>query len=240
VGIPDPCADELVPRGSGIFRIDLVQGSQELIIPVAEIVACGPASPSYAEARHYVNHLLWNTDGSRFEFLHRWRLPDGSRRTRMLTANADGTGLRVLDTSGFTSHFIWRDPGHILAWSRQPLHGGAFYLFEDADDGKIEAVGPEVMRADGHCTYLPGNEWILNDTYPDRSTRNQNPYLYHVATGRKAPLGHFHSPPEYTGEWRCDTHPRFSRNGRLVAIDSPHTGNGRQLHVIDIGEIVGT
>lgn len=238
VGILDRFVNELVPRGSGIFRVDLLQGTSELIIPIAEIVAHGRPHPSYAGAKHYVNHLLWNTDGSRFEFLHRWLLPDGSRRTRMLTANPDGTGLRVLDDSGSTSHFIWRDRGHLLAWSRQPSQGPAFYLFEDADEGTIEPVGPTVMRADGHCSYLPGNEWILNDTYPDRISRNQNPYLYHVATGRVVPLGHFHSPPEYTGEWRCDTHPRFSRDGRLVAIDSPHTGQGRQLHVIDIGKIV--
>ena len=26
-----------------------------------------------------------------------------------------------------------------------------------------------IMTGNGHCTYLPGNRWILNDTYPDRS-----------------------------------------------------------------------
>jgi hypothetical protein len=63
--------------------------------------------------------------------------------------------------------------------------------------------------------------------------------LYHVATGRRVALGHFHSPPEYTGEWRCDTHPRFSHDGKKVLIDSPHGGNGRQMYLIDVAEIVG-
>jgi hypothetical protein len=94
------------------------------------------------------------------------------------------------------------------------------------------------MIQDGHCSYLPNREWILNDTYPD-SDRLQNPYLFHVKTARVVPLGHFRSPAEYTGEWRCDTHPRISPDGRLVVIDSPHTGTGRQLHVIDISQIVG-
>lgn len=238
VGVPDPQASELVPRGSGLFRIDLVDGSRELIIPLAEIVATGRPHSSFADGKHYVNHLLWNTDGTRFEFLHRWRLPDGSRRTRMLTANRDGTALRVLDDSGYTSHFIWRDPSHILAWSKQPSPGFGFYLFDDSDGGSIEVVGPEAMKADGHCSYLPGNQWILNDTYPNRATRNQSPYLYHVETGRVVPLGDFHSPPGYTGEWRCDTHPRFSRGGKLVAIDSPQASAGRQIHLIDISGIV--
>ena len=94
------------------------------------------------------------------------------------------------------------------------------------------------MTRNGHCTYLPGNRWILNDTYPD-SERNQNVYLYNVESGERRPLGHFHSPEDYRGEWRCDTHPRFSPDGRKVVIDSPHGGEGRQLHLIDIGEIVG-
>jgi len=95
-----------------------------------------------------------------------------------------------------------------------------------------------VMLADGHCTYLPGNKWILNDTYPGRD-RLQNPYLFEVVTGRRVPLGHFHSPPEYTGEWRVDTHPRFSPDGKKVVIDSPHGGIGRQMYLIDIAGIVG-
>lgn len=93
------------------------------------------------------------------------------------------------------------------------------------------------MTSDGHCTYLPGNQWVLCDTYPD-SRRNQNPYLYHVGSKRQVFLGHFHSPREYAREWRCDTHPRFSRDGWSVTIDSPHTGQGRQIHLIDIRGVV--
>jgi len=144
--------------------------------------------------------------------------------------------LRVIDTNGVTSHFIWRDPQHILAWSKQPA-GPGFYVFEDKQGGKVEIVGPGMPTKDGHCTYLPGNQWVLCDSYPDRD-RNQNPYLYHVPTDRVVPLGHFCSPKEYSGEWRCDTHPRRSRDGRSVTVDSPHLG-GRQIHLIDIRGIVG-
>jgi hypothetical protein len=43
---------------------------------------------------------------------------------------------------------------------------------------------------------------------------------------------------KYKGEWRVDTHPRFSRDGRLVCIDSPAGLNGRQLWLLDIREIL--
>ncbi|HID77083.1 MAG TPA: hypothetical protein EYP56_13945 [Planctomycetaceae bacterium] len=238
VGLADPFANDPAPEQSGIFRIDLETGRSELIVSLAQVAAIPFEKEDLSGAKHYFNHLLVNPDGSRFEFLHRWRRPSRPGfGTRMLTAAPDGSDIRVVDPSGHTSHFIWRDPQHILAWSYHPSHGHAFYLFEDRPGGQVEVVGQGVMTNNGHCSYLPGNEWILNDTYPDRQ-RNQTVYLYHVSTGKVVTLGRFYSPPEYRGEWRCDTHPRFSRDGRLVVIDSPHTGQGRQLHLIDISGIV--
>jgi len=52
-------------------------------------------------------------------------------------------------------------------------------------------------------------------------------YLYDVHRRRRVELGAFFQPSEYWGsspyhEWRCDTHPRASRDGKLACIDSPH------------------
>ena len=237
-GLADPLADDLSPKASGVFRVDLITGQRKLIVSLAEVAAMGRIPKAKPGIKHYVNHLLFNPDGSRFVFLHRWRYPDGTRLTRMFTAAPDGTDLRIVDDNGLTSHFIWRDPRHILAYSDQPTGGRGFYLFEDGGDARIEPVGIDAFRADGHVSYLPGAEWILSDTYPD-GQRNQNPFLVHVPSGRVVSLGKFRSPPPYGGEWRCDTHPRFSPDGRSVVIDSPHRGDGRQLHLIDISGIVG-
>ena len=237
-GIPDPSV-EMAPKDSGIWKIDLETGRQDLILSIAEVARFGAPAADTAGARHWFNHLLFSPDGSRIVFLHRWRPSSeakGGFRTRMITAGLDGKGLFVLDPSGFTSHFVWRDPGHILAWTRPERRGDGFYLLTDRTRD-VEPVGAGVMTENGHCQYLPGNEWILNDTYPDKE-RLQHVYLYHVKTGRRVPLGHFRSPKEYTGEWRCDTHPRFSPDGKAVVIDSPHAG-GRQLHLIDVSGIVG-
>jgi len=237
-GLPDPHADDPAPNDSGIFRIDLDTGRRELIISLADIARFGRIPGDPKDAKHYFNHLLFNTDGSRFIFLHRWRAPGlRSFGTRMLTARTDGGDIAVVDPHGRTSHFIWRDPEHILAWAWHPSHGNAFYLYRDKTDN-VKVVGKGIMTRNGHCTYLPGNKWILNDTYPDKE-RKQKVYLYNTATGKTVTLGKFHLPAKYSGEWRCDTHPRFSPNGKSVVIDSPHGGNGRQMYLIDISEIVG-
>jgi len=237
VGVPDRYKDVLAPEQTGIWWMDLKTGRRKLILSYAQVAKVPYKIGDWTGYKHRINHLLVSPDGSRFIFLHRRTVGSHPEygNTRMFTAKPDGTDLYVVDPYGYTSHFIWRDPKHIMAWARHPSHGDKFYLYEDKSE-RVEVMDPEVMTENGHNTYLPGRRWVLNDTYPDRN-RLQHPYLFDTTTGRKAPLGHFLSPKEYAGEWRCDNHPRFSPNGRLVTIDSPHQG-GRQIYLIDMSGIV--
>ena len=117
--------------------------------------------------------------------------------------------------------------------------GWGNFLFEDVDGGgDVREVGRGVLDPNGHISYLPDGKWILNDTYPKTRERIQTPHLYQVASGKRIDLAEFHLPAAYTGEWRVDTHPRFSPDGNLVCIDAPIAGEGRQLHLIDIRDIV--
>ena len=238
-GLPDPNREVRAPDDAGIWKVDLTSGRQELLITLAQVVAIPHEGGFSPNAKHWFNHLLVSPDGSRFIFLHRWK-GDGDKtfHTRLFTADKDGRDLYVLDPLGRTSHFVWRDPQHVFAWAFHPSHGERFYLFKDKTR-EVAVVGKDKMDRNGHNTYLPGrdNAWVLNDGYPDKQ-RMQTPYLYHIPTDRRVDLGHFYSPAFYTGEWRCDTHPRSSRDGRLVCIDSPHQG-GRQMYLIDVRDIVG-
>ncbi|NLX95194.1 MAG: twin-arginine translocation signal domain-containing protein [Rhodopirellula sp.] len=239
-GLEDPHADHLAPNDSGVFRIDMETGESKLIISLADIARLGTIPNEEPGIKHYFNHLLFNPDGSRFIALHRWRYPNGSRLTRMITARPDGGDLRIVVPNGYASHFIWRDPSHILVQSKNWLGHTSWgnFLFEDKQDTVPEAVGWGMLDGGGHVSYLPGNEWILNDTYPSGKDRIQTPHLYHVKTGRRVDLGHFPLPEAYSGEWRVDTHPRLSRDGRCVCIDAPYGNAGRQLHLLDVSGIV--
>lgn len=239
-GLPDPWTALTAPSDVGIQRVDLETGEVTMLVSLAEIVAI-PRPGGFGPGKHWFNHLLVSPDGQRTIFLHRWRTEPGRFATRMFTIGLDGTGLRELNPgAGMVSHFIWRDADHILAWTRHPTEGECFCIMEDAVDGGIAPIGREAMPRDGHCTYLPGGRWIVNDTYPQGPDRLQRVYLYEVATGRRVDLGAFPSPADYTGEWRCDTHPRHSPDGRWLCIDSPHTGSGRQMHLLDIGSVVAS
>jgi hypothetical protein len=237
-GLPDPNKDTLLPGNAGIWKVDLRSGRQRMLLSFADAAKVPFRGDDWKDAKHWFNHLLVAPGGRRFIFLHRWRgkAHGNGFATRMFTVSSEGKDLHVLDPHGKTSHFIWRDSRHVLAWAWHPSRGEKFYLYQDQSD-VVEAIAPDVMVVNGHCTYLPGNRWILNDTYPDKQ-RNQNPYLYDTRTARRVALGHFYSPKEYNGEWRCDTHPRCSPDGTKVVIDSAHGGNGRQMYLIDIAGII--
>jgi hypothetical protein len=248
-GIPDPNADEIAPEDAGIYLGNLQTGEKKLIISLAQMMKVklpendDPTFKDYYSNKHWFNHLLFNTDGTRFIFLHRWKSPSkgdvGGFGTLMYTSDLEGKDLRLVDDSGYTSHFIWRDPQHIMAWTRLKTEGDGFYLFKDEENGTPQLEGKDIMTRNGHNTYLPidNNNWILNDSYPDQD-RLQKVYLYHVPTKEKIPIGDFYLDPKYKGEWRVDTHPRSSPDGTKVVIDCPNGDQGRQLVLMDISKIV--
>ena len=248
-GIPDPYAEVKAPQDIGIYRMDLDTGESTLIISLAEAADIPYlGGTSLADKWHYFNHLLVSPDSERFIFLHRWRdaparggkAAGGGFTTRMFTADKDGNNKYVLDPSGNTSHFIWRDPQHICAWTKPVDHAWAFYLFEDQTDN-FHAVGEEKMTVNGHNTYVPhtNGEWILNDTYPSQDQKRlQTLYLYHVPTDKKVVLGQFYEPPMFSGEWRCDLHPRTNQQGTQVIFDSTHHNGQRQMYLVDISSVV--
>ena len=251
------------PTDQGIYKMDLKTGNTELVLSYAQIAVFTGYPVDLSNYYHWFNHLLVNPSATRFIFLNRSRpvgpvdemnawyernteirfsgSTSGRYLTRALTANLDGSDVYALNDSGRFSHFIWKGDDVITAWSDTDDGAGlAFYEFADKTKS-YEAIDREKMPGNGHNTYVPNTnyEWILNDTYPSRKDRKQTLYLYHVPTRRKVVLGRFLEPEIFTGEWRCDLHPRCDQQGKRVFFDSTHIGGKRQMYSIDIGSIVG-
>jgi len=234
-GLADPCADQAAPDDSGIWRVNLATGEAELIISIARIAAVPYLRGDPGRAKHYFNHLLFNPDGTRFVFLHRWGAGGGARwATRMFTARPDGSEVRMVTDGGgkAVSHFTWADPGHLNVWTGQM---GGFALYADDGSGRGELI---IESPDGHQSYLPGGRWMVYDGYPG-GRRTRSLMLLNLQRREVFEVGRFHSPGEYAGPLRCDLHPRISRDGRAVVIDSVHEGDGRQMYMLDVSQIVG-
>ena len=100
----------------------------------------------------------------------------------------------------------------------------------------VDIVGEGVLTCDGHCSWSPDRRWVLTDTYPD-AENIRTLILYHPETATRVDIGRFYSPPDLKGPIRCDLHPRWSRDGKQVCIDSAHEDT-RQMYVLDVEHIV--
>ncbi|WP_159839407.1 hypothetical protein [Burkholderia sp. 8Y] len=253
------------PATDGIYRMDLATGKVTLLVSYAALRRFH-SKRSMEQAIHWVSHIEINPSSSRVLFLHRWteRVEDETCFLhRLITMNPDGTGMRLLECSDHPlpqlanafdpkavgtfdyekseyqiSHPLWRDDSHIIVWG--PHTGEIHYhLYEDSDAGNVTVIGRDVLTENGHMSFSPvDSRWLLSDTYPDAQTGKRGLFLFDVSDGVRIDLGEFYATPELRKENRCDLHPRWSRDGMAVCIDSVHEGM-RQMYVVDVSPITG-
>jgi hypothetical protein len=83
------------------------------------------------------------------------------------------------------------------------------------------------LTQDGHPSFTPDGAWMLTDTYAD-DAGYRHLLLFDTHAETLLDLGRFHSPFNNCG-YRCDLHPRFSRDATHVVIDTAHTGRHQML-----------
>lgn len=233
-GVADAWEKIPEPADDGLWAVDLPTGASRMILSVADAAAFHRGK-DFGGKTHRFNHAQFGP-GGRFAVLHRRKTPDMEvGDTRLLTLDIDGGGLRCLTDHNLVSHYDWLGGDRIVAWARRHDVGDRYFVFEDASGGEIRAIGEGLLTCDGHCSFSPDGRWMLSDTYPD-AEHHRTLFLFNMETGERADIGRFLSPP-VRWEIRCDLHPRWSRDGRKVCIDSVHEGP-RRMYVIDVSEIV--
>ena len=234
-GIPDPYADEFWPDGDGIYVMDMETGEAELIVTFAQVRATHAGPPDMDEYPLYFTHATFNTDGSRFYVLSRYKGLGGQRRiTGLFTARPDGSELRCVVDYLYASHLDWLDARQLLMYGDHDGRGPHYYLL-DVESGEYRIIGEGVLTTDGHCVFSSDRRWFVTDTYPDSENRRALK-LWNMAEEREVILGRYYSDPGLTGEIRCDLHPRWSRDDREICFDSIHEGS-RQLYTMDVSSV---
>ena len=131
------------------------------------------------------------------------------------------------------SHCFWADDSTVLGYMRGPNNKDAYWLI-DIESGSFEhfANGALDKYGDGHSHVV--GDWFITDTYPDKA-RMQYLKLCNWKTGEIKNLGEFFHGFNYSGETRCDLHPRMSSDGQYVLFDSVFSGK-RQLYRMDLNK----
>jgi len=218
----------------GIWFIDIEKNTSKLIISLDGLKNFEP-DPTMVNSKHKVNHIDIAPDGKRFMFLHRWIGPQG-RFHRLMTANCkDGSDLFFLTGTELVSHNCWMtDSKNIISFSKLKDGRDKYNCYTDKK-GLKEIIGENDFFKDGHPSVSPDGRWMLTDDYPDKA-KFSHLYLYDLLNKKKHILGMFYQPLKYQGENRIDLHPRWSKDGKFVSIDSGHRGK-REFHVMNICQI---
>jgi hypothetical protein len=241
VGIEDVYEREFAPSGTGIWKMDMESGKAELIISLEKMATIAYPKGNPASGHVYFFREGWNPSGTRFVAFIK---DPANKLFQAYSMTPQGTDVRYLYSN--PSHHAWLDDRHIMDYGRHTPPAsktalGGYFLFRDDGTGAAkELLWPS--QFDGHDSLLPasGSDWIISDTYV--MAGYQYLFLYHRPTKLFIPLARLKSTaedvPNFTGEYRVDLHPRFSRDGRKVCIDATHESLGRQMYVMDIGSIL--
>ncbi|MFC1759989.1 hypothetical protein ACFLZD_00545, partial [Candidatus Neomarinimicrobiota bacterium] len=217
----------------GIYLLNLKNSKPKLLFSIFEISEVD--SENYSnDSYHYFTHCLFSPSGKRFAFYHRWLEKNNQTWTRLFTCNIDGSDIFKFDFSGVVTHLAWKDDEQLLAYGYKKNIGDNYYLLEDKTDN-YKIIGERIFISDGHPQFAPDQENFITDTYPDR-LRRQYLILYKINSKKRDDLAILKSPLSYTGDIRCDLHPRWDRFGKSVAFDSSHTGK-RALCTIRLDQL---
>jgi hypothetical protein len=232
-GITDTYKNVMAPKEDGIFLVDLTTGKAKLILSLYDIREITKSTLSDQNAKLLINHITFNTDGSRFVFLAR-NFPSEANgwKTAVVTANTDGSDPYVLLGYDMASHYWWRDRDHLMIYANGNLCHQLYILKDKSKE--FEVPDAEFFLRDGHCSYSPDQNWLLYDSYPDKEGY-RHLYLYHIQQHKGVALGSYYSYPHITGDFRCDLHPRWNHAGDRISFDSIHEGK-RDIYYIDLDD----
>ncbi len=229
------------PDREGITLIDLETFESHLIVSYRQMIELHPCAYELEDLYLWLNHAIFNCDSTKLLWLFR-QCPDEHAprwKTFMYTANLDGSELRCplpdFYWKGMISHQIWgRTPNEILIDANWSGKGSEYLVF---DERFLPLRAQRISTGQGpmgHLIFSPDGKTMLADTYP-AGTEYQHLALVDSATGKMVELGKFRhvQPPGTIGDARCDLHPRWSRDGRFVTVDSINDGR-RGVYLLEL------
>lgn len=238
--IPDPFFYKNHSAEDGVFLINMQTGKSKLIISLEQIWEFTHDAFGDADQKIIINHITFNTEGTRFLMLSRNFHPaDTTHKTAIITADTDGGNLFLLSDYGVQSHYNWYDEDEVIFFSDGKelacTRGWAntYVLRDRTQEGRIVADGWFVR--DNHMSYSPDRRYLVTDTYTD--LLNMQPLrVYDIAADICMELGKFYALPRCVEDIRCDLHPRWNENGSLISFDSTHEGR-RGIYLVNFEDV---
>lgn len=213
-------------KNDGIWKVDIETGENHLLLSIAEILKFEHID-RFDKGKHFLNHIMMSPNGSSFIFIHRYYV-NGVRYDRLMFY--DFKQLKVLMNERIQSHYCWLDDTNVFGYGE--YEGKRSFNAINVKTGvvtKHEKLTAKHPR-DGHPTVF--GDWIGIDDYPNLS-RMQPMIAYNYKTKEIKWLGEFYHDLKHKDYNRCDLHPRFSKDGSQIYLDTIYSGK-RELVMLNV------
>ena len=114
---------------------------------------------------------------------------------------------------------FWKNDDKILAFENKHSSGPGYYLMWDKTK-EYTHLWTEIS-GDGHPSYS-SNGLVVTDSYPDRVRIAS---LKVMKGDEIEVVAKVFAPFKYDNDTRCDLHPRWSRDGKMICSDSVFEGH---------------
>ena len=231
-------ADTVWPEDDGLWLVDLASGEARLIVTIASVRDRMPPVKD-PKALAYFCHTVFSRDGSKIFWLARTVENLSGQKvvrkweTTSFTCNRDGSGVRRCFPDGWGgSHFNWLDGDRLMVTAKFKDAVWSHVLFTPGRED-FTRLGRGLLDFDGHGVFSDDGRWMATDTYPDKLGERKL-MVMRMADHAVLPLGAFFVPELYREQYsRCDLHPRWRPDGKMMAFNSVHDGT-RQVYVVDV------
>ena len=226
------------PEDDGVWLVNLETGEAKLIVTIASVRDRMPQVKD-PKALAYFCHTVFSRDGSQIFWLARTvENLEGQKvvrkwETTSFTCNRDGSEVRRSFPDGWGgSHFNWLNDGRLMVTARYKNSVWSHVLFTPGRDDYVR-LGRGVLDFDGHGVFSDDGKWMATDTYPDKLGERKL-MIMRASDQAILPLGGFFVPELYSEQYsRCDLHPRWRPDGKMLGFNSAHEGS-RQVYVMDV------
>ena len=240
---PDRFYHKKHSKDDGVFLTDLKTGKSKLVLSLDEIWEFSHRFFKDRDEKMLINHITFNTDGSRFLMLVR-NFPENGKMwsTAIITANTDGSDMFLLSDYGVQSHYHWKDRENVIFFSDgkelECTRGWAnnYVLKDKSYEGEL--IGGGFYVDDNHMSYSPDRRLLLSDGYAD-ARKLQPLRIHNLEKDICTEIGRFYELPYNIIDLRCDLHPRWNEDGTKISFDSTHEGS-RAVYLIDLEPVLDT
>lgn len=227
-----------VPKGDGIFEIDLINNTRKLLIPIDKVINIDK-EPYFDAAKHWLEHIMISPSGKRFCFLHRFTIGTlNEYETRLFIADIDGGNLQLIPEWRifYFSHFGWNgDDAFAIYAYKSGIHQRVLVKYETILHGE-ELLDNKVVLSNNK-KHIDNLKQIV-----PKSIRN---LIWKMFFYKPIPQyykyykfidGKFIATEDFNDSLlSIDGHPSFTQDGKYMITDSyPNKNNYHRIVIYNI------